>query len=146
MLFNTGVRLMHRVGTDMRTVQLSIEAITCDGGTRIAGAIPEGIGALRDNPSPVGWNHLVVVTDGEDYYAADLMEEHVALAKKCNTSVDVLLIVPDKRRLYMAAEENLRELAKRTQGRLVTVQDADSMQKAFREVAHRPLLYLESGQ
>ncbi len=147
LFFNTMVALMHRVGAPMEEVTKSIASIQCDGGTNIRLAITEGLAEAKMYPSPVGWNQLVIVTDAEDYYGAGDLERDVEIAAELSVSVDVILIMAKREsEAFTDAVENLKELALRTQGRMAKVYDADTMSKAFREVAHRPLLFIEAAK
>ena len=83
------------------------------------------------------------MTDAEDRYSAIDAEQDAASARRSEVVVDVILICKPGTHNALAAG-GLKVLATKTNGRFAKVEDASGFETAFRAVASRSILLLES--
>lgn len=131
------------IGGELPKMLEAIEGLETGGGTAIGSAVADGIRRLHMNPSPAGVNHLIIVTDAEDRYSAEDAKQDAAIARGSEVVVDVILIVKPGTTNARAAD-GLNVLATGTNGRFSKVEDARDLETAFRAVASRSILLLES--
>lgn len=143
-VFDSSIRTSQAIGLSLSTIQNAIQQIRSAGGTSLQTAVQAGLEELTRNPSPIGWNHLVIVTDAED--GAFTLEAGRALGVDANErgiTVDVIHIRGEENAAGIAG---LQAMVKYASGRYASVDSEESMATAFRTLAHRPLLMLEAGQ
>lgn len=139
--FDTEATTVMPIGGDLHDMLRAIGRATPDNSTCIREAVEHGLNALAGNPSPVDFNHLVIVTDAEDQYKPGDASSHAERAKRKSIIVDVILICPSEAGEPVAAE-GLQALCTATGGRFAVVHDAEGLKTIFREVAARPIALL----
>ena len=109
------------------------------GGTDIMSGLRKAMQVSRENPSPVGIHHFIVVTDGADggTYAID---EWIPALKASGVVLDYIHIGRDS-----SGNENLRQATKKLGGAYVVVDSVKAFEEKFLEAVNRPLM-IEAGQ
>lgn len=142
--FTYGSVALAALGCPLPEMLSAIESLEAHGGTAIAAAVIDGLTRLEADPSPAAVNHLIIVTDAEDKYSEWQAQEHVSQAVQREIIIDVILICRPGGVRLPEAEQGLRVLSEKTQGRFVKVTDAEGLKTAFRGVASRSILLLEA--
>lgn len=100
----------------------------CGGGTDILKALALALDVIAKQPAPL--NHLVLVSDGEDYVADRTLPTWLSTLKAARITLDFIQI-------GSCVQENIKKVAEETGGSFTLVQTAEEMESKFVEAAQR---------
>jgi len=112
----------------------ALDRIYAAGGTDILEAIKKGLRACEDSPSSVGLHHFVMVSDGEDNRASQVIADWVPSLKASGVVLDYIHI-GDR-----SVNEGLVNACKALGGDCVTVNTVADLESKFMEATARKCL------
>lgn len=74
------------------SIKTRLASLTANGGTNIYGAVVQALAYFEQYPSPVGLNHLIIVSDGEDWQAMQIKEDLLGRMKEQGVVLDYIYI------------------------------------------------------
>lgn len=125
---------------DKVTIKMKLSQLIPNGGTSIYNAVSQALGYFKQYPSPVGLNHLIIVSDGEDWNAIQIKEDLFEQMKEQGVSLDYIYIkgeTYDAQDTVSAVAKMFVELCKELGGEYTEVNSANEFEKKLIQASTR---------
>lgn len=116
-----------------------IKAREASGGTDIIKTINYALAIIGRNPSPIGLNHIVLASDGQDFNARQF-EKFIPIFKQMRVVLDFIYITQPFLDPNAEYAEAIRKTVEAVGGTYTVITDADGIQTALLERGSRLLL------
>lgn len=126
-------------GVSKKELFTKIEELTVNGGTDIYAAVELALNECKKAPAALGANHVILVTDGESF-TVGRVETLIPQMKEKNVVLDFIFIKNEWKSWGAEYVDRLIDIAKRTGGEVVTVNNAEALTLKLHEVSTRLLL------
>jgi uncharacterized protein with von Willebrand factor type A (vWA) domain len=113
----------------------------CGGGTTITQAVKTAISLIKQRPSRVQANQIILVTDGQDHEAV-AVEDLLSQMKELNIVFDFIFIrgQTEDKGYYTRAVDVLRKVCSETGGEYQTCSKASDFEMQLMAASNRPAL------